>query len=178
MNIWWNCLLIFHCFSKNVNPPQQKGGPADKEYDIQLPPREGFTIWHHKQGHTVIRFVWVSAKFGTCTVVSVNRTLIEDKMRSFKGECAYFSFSKCPICNHDSTRVKFSTNSHKTDNRAVQLQTHSALKLWSIFFTTVYTLLSGRGKATWRTLLLYCTRKICLNQWNTHDCIIDQWEHC
>ncbi len=39
-------------------------------------------------GHfPVIRFVWVSAKFGTCTVVSVNVTHVEDKMRRFKGEC-------------------------------------------------------------------------------------------
>jgi hypothetical protein len=31
--------------------------------------------------YTVIRFVRVSAKFGTCTVVSVNGTLVEGKMR-------------------------------------------------------------------------------------------------
>jgi hypothetical protein len=35
--------------------------------------------------------------FGTCTIVSLNRTLVEDKMRRFKGECAHFSFSKFPI---------------------------------------------------------------------------------
>ncbi len=51
--------------------------------------------------HTVIRFVWVSAKFGTCTVVSVN---VEDKMHTFKGD----SFNKCPIYNHVS--VKFGTS--------------------------------------------------------------------
>ncbi len=44
--------------------------------------------------YTVIRFVWVSAKFGTCTVMSVNGALVEDKMRRFKGECAHFSFQK------------------------------------------------------------------------------------
>jgi hypothetical protein len=33
---------------------------------------------------TVNRFVSTSAKFGTCTVVSVNGTLVEDKMRTFK----------------------------------------------------------------------------------------------
>ncbi len=32
---------------------------------------------------TVIRFVWVSAKFGTCTVVTENGTLVEAKMCSF-----------------------------------------------------------------------------------------------
>jgi hypothetical protein len=30
--------------------------------------------------YNVIRFVRVSAKFGTCTVVSVNATLVEGKM--------------------------------------------------------------------------------------------------
>jgi hypothetical protein len=60
--------------------------------------------------------MWVSAKFGTCTVVSVNGTLVEDKMRRFKGECAHFSFNKCPIYTHDSASVKFSTHSHETDN--------------------------------------------------------------
>ncbi len=48
--------------------------------------------------YTEIRFVWVSAKFGTsCTVVSVNGALVEDKMRRFNGECAHFIFNKCPI---------------------------------------------------------------------------------
>ncbi len=26
---------------------------------------------------------------------------VEDKMRRFKGECAHFSFKKCPIYTHD-----------------------------------------------------------------------------
>ncbi len=68
---------------------------------------------------TVIRFVWVSATFGTCTVVTVNGTLVEDKMLSFQDECAHFSFNKCPIYTHDGASAKFSTNSHKTDNSAV-----------------------------------------------------------
>ncbi len=29
--------------------------------------------------------------------MSVNGTLVEDKMRTFKGECSQFSFNKCPI---------------------------------------------------------------------------------
>jgi hypothetical protein len=33
--------------------------------------------------------------------VSVNGTLVEDKMRGFKGECAHFSFNKCPIYTHE-----------------------------------------------------------------------------
>ncbi len=64
---------------------------------------------------TVIPFVWVSVKFGTCNVVSVNGTLAEDKMRTcrFKGECdcAHFSVNKCPIYTHDGANAKISTNS-------------------------------------------------------------------
>ncbi len=55
--------------------------------------------------------VWVSAKFGTCTGVSLNGTLIEDKLRTF----THFIFNKCPIYTHDGASVKFSTNSHATD---------------------------------------------------------------
>jgi hypothetical protein len=47
--------------------------------------------------------------------MSVNGTLAEDKMRRFKGECAHFSFNKCPIYTHDGASDKFSTNSHETD---------------------------------------------------------------
>ncbi len=63
-------------------------------------------------------FVWVSAKFGTCTAVSINGTLVEDKMGRFKGACAHFRFNKCPIYTHDGANAKFSTNSHKTDYSA------------------------------------------------------------
>jgi hypothetical protein len=28
--------------------------------------------------------------------VGLNGTLVEDKMRTFKGECEHFSFNKCP----------------------------------------------------------------------------------
>jgi hypothetical protein len=48
--------------------------------------------------------------------VSVNRNLVEDKMRRFKGDCAHFSFNKGPIYTHDGASAKFSTNSHETDN--------------------------------------------------------------
>ncbi len=68
--------------------------------------------------HTVVRFVWVCTKFGTCTVVSVNGTLVEDKMRRFKDECEHFSFNKCPISTHDGASAKFSIKSHVTDNSA------------------------------------------------------------
>jgi hypothetical protein len=42
-------------------------------------------------------------KFCTCTIVSVNGTLVEDKMCTFKGESAHFSFNKCPIYTHKCT---------------------------------------------------------------------------
>jgi hypothetical protein len=71
---------------------------------------------------TVIRFVWVSAKFGTCTVVNVNGSLVEDKMRRFKWKCAHFSFNKCPIYAHDGESAKFSTNSYETDNSVESTQ--------------------------------------------------------
>ncbi len=51
--------------------------------------------------------------------MGVNGTLVEDKMRRFKGECAHFSFNKCPIYTHDGASAKFSTNSHKTDNSVI-----------------------------------------------------------
>ncbi len=46
----------------------------------------------------------------------VNGTLVEDKMRGFKGECAHFSFITYPIYTHDGASAKFSTNSQETDN--------------------------------------------------------------
>ncbi len=46
----------------------------------------------------------------------VNGTLVEDKIRLFKGEYAHFSFNKCPIYILDSASANFSTNSHETDN--------------------------------------------------------------
>jgi hypothetical protein len=48
--------------------------------------------------------------------MSVSGTLPKNKMRTFKGECAQFSFNKCPIYTHDSASAKFRTNSHETDN--------------------------------------------------------------
>jgi hypothetical protein len=51
--------------------------------------------------------------------VRVNGTLVEDKMRRFKGECEHFRFNKCPIYTHDGASAKFSTNSQEKDNSAV-----------------------------------------------------------
>ncbi len=46
----------------------------------------------------------------------VNGSLVEDKMRRFKGEYAHCSFNKCLIYTHDSASAKFSNNSHEMDN--------------------------------------------------------------
>ncbi len=51
--------------------------------------------------------------------MSVNGALVKDKMRGFKGECAHFSFKKCPIYTHDDASAKFGTNSQETDNSVV-----------------------------------------------------------
>jgi hypothetical protein len=69
--------------------------------------------------HTVIRFVRVSAKFGTCTVVSVSETLVEAKMCTFTLESMHFIFNKCPIYTHDGAGAKFSTNLQETDYSTV-----------------------------------------------------------
>ncbi len=65
--------------------------------------------------YTVIRFLRVSAKFGTCTVVSVNGTLVEAKICTFILESTHFIFNKCLIYILDGASAKFSTNSHGTD---------------------------------------------------------------
>jgi hypothetical protein len=52
--------------------------------------------------------------------VRVNGTLVEDKMRRFKGECEHFRFNKCPIYTHDGAGAKFSTNSQEMDNSAYE----------------------------------------------------------
>ncbi len=68
-----------------------------------------------KSCYTVIRFLWVSAKFGTCTVVSANGTPVEAKLCTFTLESTHFVFNLCPIYTHDSASAKFSTNSQETD---------------------------------------------------------------
>ncbi len=64
--------------------------------------------------HKVIRFVLVSAKFGTCTVESVNGTLVAAKMCTFTLKSTHFIFNKCPLYTQDSASAKISTNSHGT----------------------------------------------------------------
>ncbi len=74
------------------------------------------TIWYSEYTFTVTRFVWDSAKIGTCTVVSVNVTLAEAKMCTFTLESTHFIFKKCPIYTHDGASDKFKTNSQETDD--------------------------------------------------------------
>jgi hypothetical protein len=79
---------------------------------------------------TVIGFVRVSAQFGTCTVVTVIGTLVEDKMLRFKDECAHFRFSKCSIYTHEGASTKFSTKSNgadETDNSVFGLEWRAGL---------------------------------------------------
>jgi hypothetical protein len=53
--------------------------------------------------------------------VRVNGTLVEDKMRRFKGECEHFRFNKCPIYTHDGASAKFSNNLQEMDNSVCQV---------------------------------------------------------
>jgi hypothetical protein len=49
--------------------------------------------------YTVIRFVSTRTKFGSCTVVNVNWTLVIDKMRTFKGEGVPFPLTTVQVPN-------------------------------------------------------------------------------
>jgi hypothetical protein len=64
----------------------------------------------------VVRFLWVGAGFGACTVVGVGGTLVGDKMRRFKGECEHFGFNRCPIYTRGGAGAKFGTDSQEMDN--------------------------------------------------------------
>ncbi len=57
-------------------------------------------------GHTVIRFVSISAKFGIYTVVGLKGTLVESEIRTFKCPGANFSFNKCPISTQKATTLQ------------------------------------------------------------------------
>ncbi len=48
--------------------------------------------------------------------MSVEGTLVEDKIHKFKGKYAHFNFNKCPSYTHDGASAKFSTSTHETDN--------------------------------------------------------------
>ncbi len=51
---------------------------------------------------TAIHFVWVIAKCRTCTIVSVNGTLVKDKICTFPLESMHFIYLKCPIYAHSA----------------------------------------------------------------------------
>ncbi len=51
----------------------------------------------YRAPYTVIRFVWVSAKFGTCTVVSVNGILVEAKICTLPLDSSHFIFISVPF---------------------------------------------------------------------------------
>ncbi len=55
--------------------------------------------------YTVIRFVSISAKFGTCTVVSANGTLVEAKMCTFTLECT--GMEACSLLSVDISSFFF-----------------------------------------------------------------------
>jgi hypothetical protein len=46
--------------------------------------------------YTVIRFVSISVKFGICTVLGLNGTLVEAKIHTWDAVVVYFSFKMCP----------------------------------------------------------------------------------
>jgi hypothetical protein len=66
-----------------------------------------------------VGFVPVDVLRNGGTVLSVNGTLVEDKMRRFTGECEHFSFNKCPIYIQDGASAEFNTNSHEMDNSLI-----------------------------------------------------------
>ncbi len=66
--------------------------------------------------------------------MSANGTLVEDKMRRFKGECAHFSFNKCPSYTHDGANAKFITNSHETDYSVVERKRSTAQLICGYLF--------------------------------------------
>jgi hypothetical protein len=62
-----------------------------------------------RRKNTDIRFMY-STKFGACTVVGLNGTLVELKMFRFILEYLHFIFIKCPFWTLDGANVKFSTS--------------------------------------------------------------------
>jgi hypothetical protein len=72
--------------------------------------------------HTILHcYPFLVSKFGTCTVVSINGTLVEAKMFTFTLESTHFIFNYCPIYPHDDASAKFSTNSQETDYRVLEI---------------------------------------------------------
>jgi hypothetical protein len=80
-----------------VQHPAHTGGQQPKHR-----PHDHGHYHPNSKGHlyyTVIPFVSISAKFGICTVVGLNGTLAEKKLKYAleTPKCAYFSFKYCPL---------------------------------------------------------------------------------
>jgi hypothetical protein len=97
--------------------------------------------------------------------VNVNGTLVEDKMRRFKGESAHFSFNKCPIYTHDGASAKFSTYSQEMDNsvrcsRKMRRNINYAYMRYRYVIIVMYVLinvgLQCRDESSLTSQCLYC----------------------
>ncbi len=102
---------------------------------------------------TVIRLVWVSAKFGICTVVTVNGTLVEAKMCTFTLESTHFIFNQCPIYTHDGASAKFRTNSQETDNSVCGIKS----SFWITPYGSVSSVVSSTLSTGLRIGLSFCS---------------------
>jgi hypothetical protein len=60
-----------------------------------------------------------SAEFSTCTVVSVNGTLVEAKLCTFAFLSTHFIFNNCPFYTQDGAIAKFSPNLDVTNYSVV-----------------------------------------------------------
>jgi hypothetical protein len=67
-------------------------------------------------GKSLNFFLQCSAKICHLHRRELNGTLVEDKMRRFKCECAHFSFNKFPIYIHDAVQVPNLALTHTTEN--------------------------------------------------------------
>ncbi len=65
--------------------------------------------------YTVIRFVTISAEFGLCTMVGLNVTLVEAKMRIWDTWMCVFKFQQVSHLNPDGENAKFGKNWDETD---------------------------------------------------------------
>jgi hypothetical protein len=107
--------------------------------------RSNLLLWTHTCSNTliqclslisynVVHFVSVSAKFGTCTVVNVNGTLVEAKMCTAQCtvtlECTHFIFNKFPIYTRDSASTKLALVWDETD--------YSVVLHWSELFRSAF----------------------------------------
>ncbi len=74
-----------------------------------------FLFWEYLFQNFGILSLQCGAKFGICTIVSVNEALVNAKMCTFTLDSTHFLFKKCPIYTHDGTNAKFSTSWDETD---------------------------------------------------------------